>query len=106
MSRFSTLFADNCPLAALAHPNYRLFYSGQCISLIGTWIQRASQAWLVLILTDSPFLLGLVGAMQFVPVLILSLLAGVVIDRLPKRRVIVVTQVALSMQAFALSALV
>lgn len=106
MPRFSAFFAENGPLAALSHPNYRLFYSGQCISLIGTWIQRASQAWLVLILTDSPFLLGLVGAMQFVPVLILSLVAGVVIDRLPKRNVIIVTQVALGLQAFALSALV
>lgn len=100
------LIAADGPLAALSHRNYRLFYSGQCISLIGTWIQRASQAWLVLILTDSPFLLGLVGAMQFVPVLLLSLIAGVVIDRLPKRNVIIVTQIALGLQAFALSALV
>jgi MFS family permease len=100
------MFSESGPLAALSHHNYRLFYGGQCVSLIGTWIQRASQAWLVLILTDSPFLLGLVGAMQFVPVLILSLVAGVIIDRLPKRNVIIVTQIALGLQAFALSALV
>lgn len=106
MARFSFTFAANGPLAALSHRNYRLFYSGQCVSLIGTWIQRASQAWLVLILTDSPFLLGLVGAMQFVPVLLLSLVAGVFIDRLPKRNVIIVTQIALGLQAFVLSALV
>jgi MFS family permease len=76
------------------------------VSLIGTWIQRASQAWLVLVLTDSPLLLGLVGAMQFVPVLLLSLIAGVVVDRVPKRNLIVFTQAALAVQAFILSALV
>ena len=94
------------PLAALSHRNFRLFWSGQCISLIGTWIQRASQAWLVLEMTGSPFLLGLVGAAQFVPVLILSLFAGVVADRVSKRKLVMYMQVALGVQAFILSALV
>ncbi len=94
------------PLAALKHKNFRLFWSGQCVSLIGTWIQRASQAWLVLMITDSPFLLGLVGAMQFVPVLLLSLVAGVVADRVSKRKLVLWMQFALGIQAFILSALV
>ncbi|MDP3488234.1 MAG: MFS transporter [Bacillota bacterium] len=94
------------PLAALSHRNFRLFWSGQCVSLIGTWIQRASQAWLVLEMTGSPFLLGLVGAAQFVPVLILSLFAGVVADRVSKRKLVMYMQVALGVQAFILSALV
>ena len=94
------------PLAALSHSNFRLFWAGQCVSLVGTWIQRASQAWLVLVLTDSPILLGLVGAMQFIPVLLLSLVAGVVVDRVSKRNLIVFTQAALGVQAFVLSFLV
>lgn len=94
------------PLAALSHPNFRLFWSGQCVSLIGTWIQRASQAWLVLEMTNSPFLLGLVGAMQFVPVLILSLFAGVIIDRVSKRKLVMYMQLSLGIQAIILSALV
>ncbi|KAF0195757.1 MAG: hypothetical protein FD169_1245 [Bacillota bacterium] len=94
------------PLAALSHRSFRLFWSGQCVSLIGTWIQRASQAWLVLEMTGSPFLLGLVGAMQFVPVLILSLFAGVVADRVSKRKLVMYMQLTLGVQAFILAALV
>jgi len=94
------------PLAALSHPNFKLFWSGQCVSLIGTWIQRASQAWLVLEMTDSAFLLSLVGAMQFVPVLILSLYAGVIADRVSKRKLVMYMQLALGVQAFILSVLV
>ena len=94
------------PLAALRHPNFRLFWSGQCVSLVGTWMQRASQAWLVLEMTDSPFLLGLIGVMQFLPVLLLSLVAGVVADRVPKRSLIIATQAGLLLQALTLSALV
>lgn len=94
------------PLAALKHPNYRLFWSGQAVSVIGTWIQRACQAWLVLQITDSPFLLGLVGAMQFLPVLLLSLVAGVIADRVSKRQLVLWTQLALGVQAFILAYLV
>ena len=94
------------PLAALSHRNFRLFWSGQCVSLIGTWIQRASQAWLVLEMTNSPFLLGLVGAAQFTPVLVLSLFAGVVADRVSKRKLVMYMQLALGVQALILSALV
>lgn len=69
-------------------------------------MQRASQAWLVLTMKDSPFLLGLVGAMQFLPVLFFGLLAGVVADRVSKRKMILVTQACLGLQAFVLAALV
>ena len=64
-------------MAALSHRNYRLFFFGQAISLIGTWMQSVGQQWLVIDkLTPSPFLLSLVAAAQFTPVLILSLAAG------------------------------
>ena len=70
-------------IAALKHRNFRIFWTGQLISLIGTWMQNLAQGWLVLTLTDSPFLLGIVSAVQFTPMLLFSLLAGVVADRLP-----------------------
>jgi MFS family permease len=92
--------------AALGHRNFRLFFVGQFISLVGTWMQRIAQAWLVLNLTHSPFRLGLVGALQWLPVLFLSLVGGVVADRVSKRSLLVVTQSAQMMQAFALGALV
>ncbi|HEV2280916.1 MAG TPA: MFS transporter [bacterium] len=92
--------------AALRHRNFRLFFIGQFISLVGTWMQRIAQAWLVLNLTHSPFLLGLVGALQWLPVLFLSLVGGVLADRVSKRSVLVVTQSAQMIQAFILGALV
>ena len=78
--------------AALRHRNFRIFWLGQMVSLIGTWMQNMAQAWLVLDLTGSPFLLGLVGAAQFGPFLLFSLLAGVAADRLPRRRLLILTQ--------------
>lgn len=80
------------PLAALRHRNYRLYWMGQCVSVVGTWMQNVAQSWLVLELTDSAFLLGLVGAVQFAPILLFSLLAGVIADYMPKRRLIIITQ--------------
>jgi MFS family permease len=77
---------------ALQHHNFRLFWFGQMISLIGTWMDTTGQAWLVLQLTHSPLLLGLVGALQFLPVLLFSLFGGVLADRLPKRTVLLCTQ--------------
>ena len=77
---------------ALRHRNYRLFFFGQMISLIGTWMQTTAQAWLVLELTHSAWLLGLVGALQFLPVMVLSLFGGVLADRLPKRTALLFTQ--------------
>ncbi len=92
--------------ASLRHRNFRLFFIGQMISLTGTWMQRIAQAWLVLQLTNSPFLLGLVGMLQWLPVLLFSLIGGVIADRVSKRGLIVVTQTAQMLQAFALGGLV
>lgn len=78
--------------SAFQHRNYRLYFSGQLISVTGTWMQTIAQAWLVLTLTSSPLLFALVSVLQFLPVLVLSPIAGVVADRLPKRQLIIVTQ--------------
>src|SRR5579859_837423 len=88
---------------ALRHRNFRLFWFGQLISLIGTWMQSIGQAWLVLVLShNNALLLGIVGALQFLPVLILSLLGGVIADRFPKRRVLIGTQSSAMLLAFIL----
>ena len=91
---------------AITHKNYRYFWFGQCISLIGTWTQSIGQSWLVLSLTDSPFLLGIVGTMQFLPVTFLSLFAGVLTDKFSKKKILVFTQSVSMLLAFILSALV
>ena len=70
---------------AFRHRNYRIFFAGQTISLVGTWMQQVAQAWLVLELTGDPMWLGIVAAAQFIPVLILGLFAGVAADALPKQ---------------------
>ncbi len=93
-------------LRALNHQDYRLFFGGQLISLIGTWMQRVAQSWLVLELTNSAFKLGVVTALQSAPMLCLAFVAGAIADRLPKRRVLVGTQAALMAQAFILALLV
>ncbi|HEY8888984.1 MAG TPA: MFS transporter [Clostridium sp.] len=91
---------------ALTHKNYRYFWMGQCVSLIGTWTQNIGQSWLVLTLTGSPLLLGLVGAMQFLPVTFFSLFAGVLTDKFPKKKILIFTQIVSMILAFILSALV
>ncbi|OGC02587.1 MAG: hypothetical protein A3G35_01120 [candidate division NC10 bacterium RIFCSPLOWO2_12_FULL_66_18] len=93
-------------LRALNHRDFRLFISGQLISLVGTWMQRVAQSWLVLELTNSPFKLGLISALQSVPMLCFAFVAGAIADRLPKRRVLIGTQTALMGQAFVLAVLV
>src|SRR6185295_17060202 len=93
-------------LRALAHRDYRLFWVGQLVSRIGSWMQNVAQSWLVLELTNSPFLLGLVGTLQFAPVFLFAFLGGVVSDRMAKRPLIIATQIAMMLQAFALAALV
>jgi MFS family permease len=85
---------------ALRQRNFRLFWFGQMISLIGTFMQIVGQAWLVLELTHSALQLSLVGALQALPILLFSLFAGVFADRWPKRRVLLVTQSAAMIQAF------
>lgn len=79
-------------LAAFRYRNYRLFWFGQLVSVTGTWMQSLAQSWLVLSLTTSAFLLGLVSVFQFAPVLLIGLFAGVLVDRVRKRNLLVVTQ--------------
>jgi MFS family permease len=93
-------------LAALHHRNFRLFWFGQMISLIGTWMQRVAQGWLVLQITDSPFLLGLVSMIGTLPVLIVSPIGGALADTLNKRTVVILTQVIAMILAFVLATLV
>jgi MFS family permease len=91
---------------ALRHRNYRLFFFGQMISQIGTWMQTTAQAWLVLELTHSALLLGLVGVLQFLPMMMFSLFGGVLADRLPKRTLLLITQSIALVQAAILWILV
>jgi MFS family permease len=92
-------------LRALNHRDFRLFWMGQSISSVGSWMQSVGLSWLVLELTNSPFRLGVVSALQFAPVLLFSAIAGVVVDRTPKRRLILGTQMALMLPAFVLAGL-
>ena len=92
--------------AALRHRNFRLFYTGQLISLIGSWMQALAFGWLVLQLTNSSFYLGVVGALQTLPVLLFSFLGGVVADHTHKLRLLFITQAALMMLALVLGVLV
>jgi MFS family permease len=91
---------------ALHNRNYRLFWIGQLISVTGTWMQTTAQAWLVLKITNSPFSLGLVTTLQFLPVTILALYGGVLADRLWKRHALLFTQLTLTIQAFVFGILV
>ncbi len=86
-------------LGALRHRNYRLFFGGQLVSTIGTWMQSIAMPWMVLQLTHSAFLVGLVLATQFLPVLVAGPFGGLVADRFPKRRVLQATQVAFMIPA-------
>ena len=90
---------------ALRHRNYRLYWTGQLVSLIGTWMQSVAQAWLILTLTNDPFMLGLLSVAQWGPVLVFGLFGGVLADALPKRRVLLVTQAVSMLLAFALGIL-
>jgi MFS family permease len=91
---------------ALTQRNFRYYWFGQCISLIGTWMHTTAQQWLVYTMTKSALLLGLLGVAQFGPVMFLSLFAGVFIDRYPKKRLLIITQISLMIQAFILTLLV
>ncbi len=93
-------------LRALSYRDFRLFWVGQLVSLVGTWMQSVAQSWLVLELTNSPLKLGIIGTIQFAPMLFFSFVAGAIADRVPKRRLIIGAQTALLLQAFGLSALV
>jgi MFS family permease len=88
---------------SLRHRNFRLYWSGQLISLIGTWMQSVAQGWLMHRLTSSALMLGLLGFCQFLPVTLFSLWAGVVADRMDKRRLLVITQSCFLVQAALLA---
>src|SRR4051812_2814817 len=90
---------------ALQHRNYRLFFSGQTVSLVGTWITRIATSWLVYRLSGSVFLLGIVGFFGQIPTLILAPFAGVLVDRWNRHRILVVTQFLSMLQSMALAAL-
>ena len=91
-------------LRALRYRNFQLFFGGQLISLIGTWMQNVAQAWLVYRLTGSSVLLGLVSFSSQIPVFLISPLGGIVADRFPRRRVVIATQCASMLLALALAA--
>jgi len=90
-------------LRALRYRNYRLFFSGQSLSLIGTWMQQVALGWLVYRMTDSAFLLGLVGFSSQIPTFILASFAGVFADRYNKHKIIIATQTLAMIQAFILA---
>ncbi|HEX8679478.1 MAG TPA: MFS transporter, partial [Chthoniobacterales bacterium] len=91
---------------ALRHRNYRLFFYGQLVSLIGTWMQQTAMSWLVYDLTGSKFLLGAMAAVGSAPMMVFSLWGGALADRYPKRSILIVTQVFEMIFAFALAAIV
>lgn len=90
---------------ALRNPNFRMFWGGNFLSNIGTWMQNIAQGWLVLSITGSAFWLGVVGFAGAIPFLIFTLFGGVVADRVNKRRLLLVTQSVMMLLAFALAAL-
>ena len=93
-------------LRALASPHFRIYFAGTLVSQICAWMQTVTQSWLVLQLTNSAFLLGLIVTLQFGPILLFSFLSGAISDRVRKRRLLLGTQAALMLQAFTLAALV
>jgi len=90
---------------ALRHRNYRLFFAGQAVSLVGTWMQMIGQSWLVYELTHSSFWLGVIGFVGSLPILLFSLFGGALADRLPKRRLILGFQTTLMVLALVLGVL-
>ncbi|MGH7612095.1 MAG: MFS transporter [Candidatus Dormibacteria bacterium] len=97
--------ASRTTFAALSVPNYRLYAGGQSISLVGTWMQSTAQAWLVLELTHSAVALGVIVALQALPVLVLGAYGGVVADRVDKRRLMITLQSLMGVQALILGVL-
>jgi MFS family permease len=90
---------------ALQHRNYRLFFSGQSVSLVGTWITRVATSWLVYRLTGSELLLGIVGFCGQIPTMLLAPYAGVIVDRQDKRQILVITQALSLLQSVGLAVL-
>ena len=91
--------------ASLSVPNYRLYISGQALSLVGTWMQATAQAWLVLTLSNSASILGVIVALQALPVLIAGPYAGVIADRIDRRKLMIILQSVMGVLAAVLAAL-
>ena len=106
MTRVDAIASARRNFPALTIPNYRLYISGQAVSLIGTWMQMTAQSWLVLTLSDSSSALGIIIGLQTLPVLLLGPYGGVVADRIDKRRLMVILQTAMGLQALLLGVLV
>jgi MFS family permease len=92
-------------LRALRHRNYRLFFAGQLVSLIGTWMQSVAQSWLVYRLTGSSFLLGSIGFASQIPIFLLAFVGGTAADRYSRHRIIIWAQAAAMFLALTLAAL-
>src|SRR5690348_16188087 len=90
-------------IRALRHRNYRLFFAGQLVSLVGTWMQTIAESWLVYRLTNSPTQLGAIGFFAQIPVFLLAPIGGAVADRYSRHRVLVVTQATAIVLAFTLA---
>ena len=91
--------------SSLQHPNFRLWFSGQIVSLIGTWMQATAQGYLVYELTESPIMLGVVGFANGIPVWLFSLFAGTIADRISRRKMLMITQGSMMVLALILAAL-
>jgi len=108
LSGISSSFKTNLKLTfiALRHPNYRLWFYGQLVSLVGTWMQNTAQGFLVYQLTNSPAFLGYVSFASGIPSLFFTLFGGVIADRISRRLMIIITQASMSVLAFIQAALV
>src|ERR1051325_5876628 len=102
---FGKIFSQRI-FASLRHRNFRLFFAGQLVSLIGTWMQNTAQGWLVYDLTGSKMLLGVVAAVGSAPMMVFSIWGGSVADRHPKREIVICTQTTMMVLAFIFAALV
>jgi MFS family permease len=104
--RVAGILRPSGAFVALRHRNFRLFFYGQLVSLAGTWMQQIALSWLVLTVTNSAFYVGLVNALDALPVLLLALYAGVVVDRVSRHRLIITTQLSAMIFALILAVLV
>jgi MFS family permease len=95
----------NNPFIPLKHANFRYYFFGMIISQTGSWMQNIAQPWLAYRLTESPLMLSLVSALQFLPLLFFSLFAGVYVDRFPKRKILMITQMSFLLITMALAIL-
>ena len=105
LSATASLPADASPFAALRHRNFQLYFGGQLVSTAGTWMQVIAQGWLVYQLTHSDLALGIVGFAAAIPSLLVTPWGGVVVDRVPKRMLLIATQAGAMLLAFVLAVL-